>query len=128
VEWWGLTISSLQARKAASRPMLFWEPWNTSASTGECILPLSFLSGLSRPSRPAPGHHLHVKDCGHPFQFVGVEGPGIKLSADRRELGLTISQFRRGRKSDHLSSTQWHDRLSAKCIAGWSAPAVTNSE
>jgi len=32
------------------------------------------------------------EDCGHPFEFVGIEGPGARLSADRRELGLTITE------------------------------------
>jgi hypothetical protein len=31
-------------------------------------------------------------DCGQPFEFVGVEGAGTKLSEDRRELGLTITE------------------------------------
>jgi hypothetical protein len=30
--------------------------------------------------------------CEQPFEFVGVEGPGTKLSDDRRELGLTITE------------------------------------
>jgi hypothetical protein len=34
-------------------------------------------------------------DCGQPFEFVGVEGTGIKLSDDRRELGLTITEAKR---------------------------------
>jgi hypothetical protein len=29
--------------------------------------------------------------CEQPFEFVGIEGPGTKLSEDRRELGLTIT-------------------------------------
>jgi hypothetical protein len=33
-------------------------------------------------------------DCGQPFEFVGVEGPGTKLSEDRRELGLTVTESR----------------------------------
>lgn len=33
-------------------------------------------------------------DCGQPFEFVGVEGTGTKLSDDRRELGLTIAEAR----------------------------------
>jgi hypothetical protein len=28
--------------------------------------------------------------CGQPVEFAGVEGPGVKLSADRRELRLDI--------------------------------------
>lgn len=34
-------------------------------------------------------------DCGQPFEFVGVEDTGTKLSEDRRELGLTIAEARR---------------------------------
>jgi len=35
--------------------------------------------------------------CGQPFEFVGIpEGPGLTLSADRRELRLAITESRQG--------------------------------
>jgi hypothetical protein len=34
--------------------------------------------------------------CGQPFEFAGVEGPGVTLSEDRRELRLTITEARKG--------------------------------
>lgn len=34
--------------------------------------------------------------CGQPFEFVGVEGPGVTLSEDRRQLRLAITEARKG--------------------------------
>ena len=35
---------------------------------------------------------LQCQLCGPPFEFAGVEGPGVKLKADRRELRLDITE------------------------------------
>lgn len=40
---------------------------------------------------------LRCHQCGQPFEFAGVaEGPGITLSADRRELRVAITEAREG--------------------------------
>jgi hypothetical protein len=36
--------------------------------------------------------HIQCHVCGQPFEFVGVEGPGVTLSADRREMRVDISE------------------------------------
>jgi hypothetical protein len=38
---------------------------------------------------------VHCLLCGQEFEFAGVEGPGVILSADRRELRVTIVEGRR---------------------------------
>jgi hypothetical protein len=35
---------------------------------------------------------LQCQLCGPPFEFAGVEGPGVKLKADRRGLRLDITE------------------------------------
>jgi hypothetical protein len=41
---------------------------------------------------------LQCHQCGEPFEFAGVvEGPGITLSEDRRELRVAITEARGGR-------------------------------
>jgi hypothetical protein len=36
---------------------------------------------------------LQCHECGQPFEFSGIfEGPGVKLSADRRELRVDITE------------------------------------
>jgi hypothetical protein len=40
---------------------------------------------------------LQCHQCGAPFEFAGiVEGPGITLSDDRRELRVAITEARKG--------------------------------
>jgi hypothetical protein len=49
-------------------------------SDSECRLPMAVLS-------------IRCHKCGQPFEFVGlIEGPGVTLSADRRELRLVITE------------------------------------
>jgi hypothetical protein len=36
---------------------------------------------------------LQCHECGQPFEFAGIlEGPGVRLSADRRELRVDITE------------------------------------
>lgn len=48
------------------------------------------------PTEPGESRQLAISamcdECEQPFEFVGVEGPGTRLSEDRRELGLTITE------------------------------------
>jgi hypothetical protein len=48
------------------------------------------------PTEPGEPRRLAITamchECEHPFEFVGVEGPGTMLSEDRTELGLTITE------------------------------------
>jgi hypothetical protein len=48
------------------------------------------------PEEPGEPRRLAITamcdECEQPFEFVGIEGPGTRLSEDRRELGLTISE------------------------------------
>lgn len=40
---------------------------------------------------------LQCKECGHPFEFPGIqERSGVILSADRRELRLSVGPARQG--------------------------------
>lgn len=53
------------------------------------------------PTEPGQLRHavvtLQCHECGAPFEFVGVvEGPGVTLSADRRELRVAIAEARKG--------------------------------
>jgi hypothetical protein len=41
--------------------------------------------------------HIQCHVCGQPFEFVGVEGPGVTLNADRRELRVDIAEASRWR-------------------------------
>jgi hypothetical protein len=39
---------------------------------------------------------LQCHECGRPFEFAGIlEGPGVNLSADRRELRVDITEAQR---------------------------------
>jgi hypothetical protein len=35
---------------------------------------------------------VQCHECGQPFEFTGAPGAGMKLSADRRELRVTITE------------------------------------
>jgi hypothetical protein len=76
--------------------VLFLRPMKNPCSHARLRTTVVFLepTGLDEPRRLAIS--ASCDQCGQPFEFVGVEGPGTRLSENRWELGLTIVEARRG--------------------------------
>jgi hypothetical protein len=82
-----------QARRALRSAVLFWRPMEEHCQHKHKRSSVTLLEPSSERWFLAAAITIQCETCGHQFEFAGIlEGPGVVLSADRRELQVAITE------------------------------------